>query len=358
MTCRACGGTLEQVFGMAPMPLAGGFAATRAEALAATRYPLSWHWCTRCGLVNVAPDIDDAILYKTYRYAASQVPALVRHHQDYAAFLAREHPGKVRLLEIGSNDGVLLRELPPEWTTIGVDPSDIESPGIRRLREPFTSDIAARLGTFDVVTSSNAFAHFTGIEDAIVGIGRVLAPGGTAYIEVHDLDATLASGQWDTVYHEHKVEWSIDSLTVAFARHGLRLAGYERLPLHGGLIRASFRKGKPLDIVPPARPDFAPLQTAYNARRAPALPEGAVAYGAAGRATVYLNQLDVPVRYVVDGSRARAGRYVPGVGLRIATPAEFEADNPPAALITAWNHAPDIRARHPQYERWVTAWTT
>ena len=357
MRCRACGGVTEPVFEMAPMPLAGAFAATYEEAIASPRYPLTWRWCATCGLVNVAPDIDDAILYRHYHYAASEVPALVRHHAEYAGFLKTEHKGKVRLLEIGSNDGVLLRNL-PEWDVLGVDPSDIDSPDVPRLREAFSLGLAQTLGTFDIVTSSNAFAHFSGIEDAIEGIAACLKPQGSAYIEVHDLDATLASGQWDTVYLEHKVEWSIDSLRSAFGAKGLWMTGAWLLPLHGGLIRAEFRKGKPRGYHPTIRPDFAPLVRAYQCRAedAPVLPEGSVAYGAAGRTTVYLNQVRTNVRYVVDGSSRRAGRYVPGAGLRIATPAEFEADNPPATLITAWNHAPDIKAQHPGYARWVTAW--
>jgi SAM-dependent methyltransferase len=353
--CRACGGATEAVFEMAPMPLAGAFAETRDEALASPRYPLTWSSCRTCGLVNVTPDIDDAILYSAYRYAASEVPALVRHHAEYAAFLKARHPGIVRLLEIGSNDGVLLNQLPVEWETIGVDPSDINSPGTR-IRERFTFGLAQALGKFDVVTSSNAFAHFSGIEDAIEGIAKCLKPDGSAYIEVHDLDATLDSGQWDTIYHEHKVEWSVASLRSAFAAKGLWMVDARSLPLHGGLIRAEFRKGKPRGYGPVIPEDFAPLRRAYETRTAPALPEGSVAYGAAARASVYLNQVETGVGYVVDGSSRRAGRYVPGVGLRIATPAEFEGDNPPAALITAWNHAADIRARHPQYDRWVTAW--
>jgi len=191
MMCRACGGPLETVFEMEPMPLAAGFTQTRGEAFAASKYPLSWAWCVVCGLVNVIPDIPDSVLYRAYRYAASTVPALVRHHRDYAAFLRARHKGRVRLLEIGSNDGVLINQLPEEWTAIGVDPSDIESPGVTRLREPFTFGIAQLLGKFDVITSSNSFAHFSGIEDAIAGIAHSLKANGTAYIEVHDLHATM-----------------------------------------------------------------------------------------------------------------------------------------------------------------------
>lgn len=362
MTCRACGGPTAPVFEMDPMPLAAGFTVTRAEALDAPRYPLTWRECSRCGCVNADPDIPDATLFRHYAYAASTVPALVRHHAGFAAFLAARFPGPapLRVLEIGCNDGVLLKQLPRHWERVGVDPSDVALRAVTDyglVNVPFTSSVARALGSFALVTASNAFAHFSGLADAFDGVARALASGGEFWCEVHDLDATLATGQWDTIYHEHKVEWSEDSLRTAAALHGLMWIGTERLPLHGGLLRVGFRRANRAYLAPePAPRDFAPLRAAYAGRRAPALPDGSVAYGAAGRGTVYLNQVRPNVGAVIDGSPLRAGRWVPGVGLPILSPDEFDRANPPAALVTAWNHAPDIRARHPGYGAWVTAW--
>jgi methylation protein EvaC len=362
MICRACGGSTAPVFEMDPMPLAAAFAPTREDALAAECYPLTWRECSRCGLVNVDPDIPDAILYAQYAYSASNVPALVRHHAEFARFLTTRFPGKagIRHLEIGCNDGVLLRQLPANWERVGVDPSDVAAGaagdwGLVPL--PFTSRLARSLGRFHLVTSSNAFAHFSGIGDALDGVAAVLKAGGEFWVEVHDLDATLALGQWDTIYHEHKVEWSEDALIVAAGLHGLMHIGTERLPLHGGLLRLGFRKANRAYTVPtPAPRDFAALRASYAVREAPRLPSGSVAYGAAARASVYLNQVKPNVGAVIDGSPLRAGRYVPGVGLPILSPWEFDRANPPAALITAWNHADDIKARHPEFTDWVTAW--
>jgi hypothetical protein len=362
MTCRACGGSTAPVFEMDPMPLAAAFAVTREDAVTAECYPLTWRECSRCGLVNVDPDIPDELLYAQYAYSASTVPALVRHHAEFARFLTTRFPARatIRHLEIGCNDGVLLRQLPSGWDRVGVDPSDVAAVsagdwGLVQL--PFTSRLARSLGRFHLVTSSNAFAHFSGIGDALEGVASVLSTGGEFWVEVHDLDATLALGQWDTIYHEHKVEWSADALIVAAGLHGLSHIATERLPLHGGLLRVGFRKANRAYTVPePAPRDFAALRAAYEDRAAPRLPSGSVAYGAAARATVYLNQVHPNVGAVIDGSPLRAGRYVPGIGLPILSPWEFERADPPAALITAWNHAVDIKARHPEYRDWVTAW--
>jgi SAM-dependent methyltransferase len=346
---------------MDPMPLAGSFPKTRGEALGAPTYPLTWLQCRACGLVNVEPDIDDDVIYSTYSYASSDVPGLVRHHAGLAEYIVARADGQ-RLLEIGCNDGVLLNQLPATWHLVGVDPSDVARQGQGEwdlINEPFTSRLAASLGTFDVVTSSNSFAHFKGIADALDGIADVLRTDGLFIIEVHDLAATLRHATWDTIYHEHCVEWSSTSLQAVIEPLGFRLLEMRHLPLHGGLLRATFRRVARPGVRPPIpRYNFRPLQVAYQKRRPPRLPWGTVAYGAAARASVYLNQLPaLEVPYIIDGSPLRYGRYMAGRGIKVVPPSTLDEYEPPAILITAWNHADDIVDRHPDYPgQWITAW--
>ena len=364
--CRGCGSSsLSTVFEMDPMPLAGGFAASREDADVAPVYPLEWLWCKTCGLVNVAEDVPDSVLFRHYRYASSDVPGLVRHFDAYARFL-RDRLGErpLRIVEIGCNDGVLLRRLPDTWDRVGVDPSDVardaKPEGYELVSEAFSAELARAIGRADIVTSSNAMAHFTTIGDAWDGIAE-LRPR-EVWIEVHDLFATLETGQWDTVYHEHKVEWSTASLARAAAVRGLETFAVQHLPLHGGLLRMGFRPGS-VSAEVPIQPDFGHLAATYAARRETSAyrevqeAPWALAYGAAGRATVYLNQLpELKVRAVVDGSPRRIGFWVPGRALEIVPPTTFDRDPPPVTLITAWNNAADIRANHRSYNgRWLTA---
>jgi hypothetical protein len=113
----------------------------------------------------------------------------------------------------------------------------------------------------------------------------------------------------------------------------------------------------------PAPPDFSVLAASYAGRReTPAYravqdASWALAYGAAGRATVFFNQLpELEFRAVVDASPRRIGFWVPGRALEIVAPEVFDRHPPPVTLITAWNNAADIRAKHPGYTgRWLTA---
>ncbi len=352
---------------MDPMPLAGVFCATPEEARSAPRYPLTWTRCRACQLVQVLEDIDDDVLFQTYNYASSTVPGLVKHFDAYADWLANRYGGgPVRLLEIGCNDGVLLRRLPATYRTLGVDPSDVArkaSAGPYELvNAPFTASTSANLpgaGAYDVVTASNCLAHIGDLRDVFLGVDRVLRPDGAFLIEVHDLAATLGSGQWDTIYHEHKAEWSAGSLQTCLAPLGFALEHLERLPLHGGLLRACFRKSSgPISTPHAELLGFERLIAAYRDRRnsgvyralRSAMDGGKdiVAYGAAGRANVWLNQLpELTFRYIVDDAPLRSGRWLPGVGTPVVPSARFEVDPPDVCLITAWNYARDIMAKHP-----------
>jgi SAM-dependent methyltransferase len=359
---------------MDPMPLAGQLCRTREEAQSATRYPLTWVECAPCGLVQVLEDVDDRILFSAYNYASSSVPGLVRHFDEYATFLAARYGREpLRLLEIGCNDGVLLERLPPEWQLLGVDPSDVAGAAAARgyelLHAPFSSQLAADLpgaGRFDVVTGSNCLAHISDLLDVFRGVRALLRTGGEFILEIHDLGATADTGQWDTIYHEHKVEWSEQSLGACLAPLGFEPAFLQRLPLHGGLLRAGFRKLSAAAAPPAAARgrSYEALERAYRGRRdTPAYRELAHAlrsgqrvsgYGASGRANVWLNQLpELQLSYIVDDSPLRNGKLLPCVATPVVAGQHFSREPTELCVITAWNFAADIRARYPGYTgRW------
>jgi hypothetical protein len=274
---------------------------------------------------------------------------------------------------------VLLNLLPTTWELVGVDPSDVAkragSSKFELLNVPFTSALATSLanaGHFDLVTASNCLAHISDLHDVFLGIAQVLSPQGEFVIEVHDLDVTLATAQWDTIYHEHKVEWSIRSLIRCLERIGLTCASFDRLPLHGGLLRATFRKGAGLSAPEPAAESddpFARLRRSYEERRdtstfkrlmsLAASGKKVCAYGASGRANVWLNQLpDLPVEFVLDGSPARAGRWIPNRAIPILSPVALDSRPSDACVITAWNYASDIKKKHQEYTgEWLQSFT-
>lgn len=382
--CQAKADDLEPVLTMSPMPLAGLFCDAQEEARKAPRFPLSWLYCRRCGLVQVGEDVADCDLYKKYHYASSSVPALVRHFEGYAAALAARYgeSSPIRLLEIGCNDGVLLRQLPAGWKLAGADPSDVARSAAalaggrydlaNRAFTPALVEEMRWMESWDIVTGSNCLAHISNLEEVFVGVSMALKPAGWFWVEAHDLAALLKGAQWDTIYHEHKAEWSESSLKHCLEKVGFELRETQRLPLHGGLLRCCFQKTGEVKEPQTAesrslKKDLAKLRKAYGNRRQisavrqlmEAQERGLpiAAYGASGRASVYLNQMpELRFSYIVDEAPLRKNRFVPGAATPIVDRALLRQEPPAKALITAWNCREDIVKKNADFSgQWLTA---
>jgi hypothetical protein len=127
-------------------------------------------------------------------------------------------------------------------------------------------------------------------------------------------------------------------------------------------LRAVFRKRPPSDTPRAAASAaaFFELRQAYEGRRETPLyrylyesfqsGKRVAAYGAAGRANVWLNQhSELAFRYIVDDGPLRMNKFIPCVGTPVVPSTTVRADPPDALLVTAWNHAPDIRGKHPDF---------
>ena len=192
--------------------------------------------------------IDPDILFQDYSFSSSTIPALVQHFSDYAAWLVeRFDPGRV--VEFGCNDGVLLAPLQERGVDAwGVDISEnitelAREKGLNVLTGffdvPAAEEIRERAGRADVVTGSNAFAHNEHPEWILDAAKAVLAPGGHLCLEVMYAGDLLELMQWDTLYHEHLTFYSLGTLRTLLERHGFHLVHAERIPMHGGSLRAA-----------------------------------------------------------------------------------------------------------------------
>ena len=75
------------------------------------------------------------------------------------------------------------------------------------------------------------------------------------------------------------------------------------------------------------------------------------AYGAAGKATMWVNACEMDyLEAVVDASPLRAGKLMPGTHTPIVSPESFAEARPDYVFCSAWNYLDAIRANEPQYE--------
>ena len=114
------------------------------------------------------------------------------------------------ILEIGCNDGVLLKPLCDLGANaVGIDPAKnvvkvAREKGLNVHNGYFSYENHKSFeNKFDLVLSNNTFAHIIDIQDSVRGINNVLKPNGDFIFEVHYLKSLIEGNQWDNIYHEH-----------------------------------------------------------------------------------------------------------------------------------------------------------
>lgn len=392
-TCSGCGyNDLHTFLDLGLSPVADAYTAQPEDVSAA--YPLQLAVCTGCWLVQLLEVVDHETLFGTgYSFYSSASPPLSEYHRQYADQVIAENPISARpIIEIGCNDGDLMRHLDASGgrRVVGVDPASgpvsvARERGLEVVEKPFGNQVARELlntlGTAaDVVIANHVLAHVEDVSDVLEGIALLLSEDGVAYIEVQYLPDLLTNNAFDLVYHEHRNFFTLSSLSKAASRWGLtpidaqltdRQGGSLRVKLARtrnraapsvGMIRVSERwlqdKGAYGGVqgrVDRIRDRLREILWGYQDEGKKML-----GYGAPAKATTLLNFCNVGsgiLDCVVDSTPAKQGRYVPGTGLRIVAPDEIDLRDYDVALLLAWNYADVIMRNNAEFAafggRWV-----
>lgn len=387
--CRLCGSTnLSLMIDLGVMPLAGGFL-LKSQVPKEQLWPLRVFYCADCSLVQVLDVIPPEKLFEQYFYLSSVTQTLSSHFVGLANVLCERFslgPSSL-VVDIGSNDGVLLRPLVKRGIrAVGVEPSKNVSSVARKaglevvndyFREETAVTIRATHGPADVINASNVFAHIDNVHDVVLGILRLLKPAGTFVCEVHYVYDLLDLLQYDTIYHEHLCYYSVTALESFFDRYGMEIYAVERIPMHAGAIRIFVRRkasGNPRPEASVAsliaqehrtgvkdgrtyarfrentqrhRQEVADLLASLRERN-----KSIVGYGAPGRGTIFLNYCRIGpeiLDYVVDASPLKQGKLVPGMHVPIYSPSRIMEHLPDYLLLIAWNYKKEIVSRESTY---------
>lgn len=360
-------------------------------------YPLGLTACLDCQLIQLTHGVPPRILFKDYVYFSSISQVMVKHfaalaHDVTGRFLAPQD----LLVEIGSNDGILLQSLVGSpYRILGIDPADTAAEQARERGVPtvvdfFDSQVAARVkaehGPAKAILGNNVLAHIPDLHETVRGFDVLAAPDGVLVFEFPYVVDFFQNCEFDTVYHEHLYYLGLRPLNTLLKGYGFHIFDARRQHVHGGSIRVFASRvgaGRPIEPVvdelmaveaslgldQPSR-----LQ-AFQARArqirddlrtlvARLNQEGrkVVGYTAPAKGNVLLNYCGLgpdQVRYLADATPAKQGLYSPGVHIPIVSPEHFRTDRPDYALLLAWNHKEEVLRReaawHDQGGRFIIA---
>ena len=369
--CAGCDETdFLSVLSLGEVPLAGVFP-LKEELENESKYPLNLLFCKECNLVQTDSFIEPQILFEDYRYISSI--GLSNHFKNVADILDEKYDVEgLNILEIGCNDGVLLEPLNSLGANVeGVDPAKnivklAKDKGLKVYEEYFNDETFGGeefKDKYDLVLSNNTFAHIPDIQSVVRGVKHVLKPDGDFIFEVHYLQSLIDGKQWDNIYHEHIFYHSITGLNNLFNKYDMTLINFEEIPIHSGSIRVTVTNRntyavsqKVLDRIELESKTVANVDylrsygedvrnhiTNFNNTIEELKQNHSIAgYGASGRANMFCNLTDLNsdiVKFIVDESPERCGRYIANTDIPIVDVETLKNSDVDLLIIFAWNYS-------------------
>jgi SAM-dependent methyltransferase len=294
-------------------------------------------------------------------------------------------PGS-RVLEIGSNDGYLLKYFKEKGSyVIGFEPSsgpaqEAEKIGIQTYKMFFDSRAGSHIGaTADLICGINVLAHQPDINDFVAGLKIALAPGGVVNMEFPHLMRLIDECQFDTVYHEHYSYFSFTTICKIFQKHGLEVFDVDEIPEHGGSLRIYARHDTGMAIwagkvgrlmMTEAGRGMGKVEYYKDFQlRADTIKRdlvgflvdretwglNTVAYGSAAKGNTLLNFCGIRadlIDFVVDRSPHKIGKFLPGSRIPVVSEEAIRELKPAYILILPWNLKNEIMEQLSYVREW------
>lgn len=370
--CLACDGMLGEVlFSIPELPLVDSFCKSQKEALAVPKYSIDLRQCNKCSTIQISSPPDTSDIYKNYIYDSSSSPDLFDHFTDYAQYvLSLSKDLNTKVLEVGANDGLLLRSLVDVGFTrlLGIDPSpqtaEVNIKGVEIINEFFCQASTSNLkpSSFGLIIANNCFSHIPNLSGILELCLNLLEPSGTIIVEVQSCLDLLEGVVFDYIYHEHFFYHSAQSFEKLAKICGLELYHIDHVPTKGGSYRLLF--GHPgrhaIDssvdywkfreqLAGIHRPKSWQLMTDYLSGVKNSLKsfihetnQSLIGYGASATGTVLMRYMDIEssVETIVDDNSSRQELFAPGTAIPVKSPAMLS--NSDMCLILAWRHSDRI----------------
>lgn len=361
-TCRLCGGALgPTILNLGNQPPSNDFYIAGQRGWYCN-YPLQLVECQQCQLLQLNWDVDPGNIFDTdYPLHSSKgSKEWLQHAKDLADVVIAGVTPDSLVVEIGSNDGYLLRNLSNHCKVLGVDPSGI-SADVPTVRGFFSTKMAQSLPRADVLLALNTVAQIPDLKDFVQALALAVKPNGVAILEFPDIVKTLMGGQFDQIYHEHYSYLSITALQYGLKEFaGMYVSAVHQLPTHGGSLRVFVRHGIRTDehfTVTCQKTQEQAAGRLYFAQRAmqsridfrqfmtscKVTGQKVCAYGAAAKGNTFLNYInqapwDGPLPECIgDVNPEKIGKFAPGSGIPVVSEEVLLGENPKYIVLLAWN---------------------
>jgi SAM-dependent methyltransferase len=355
--CRLCSGTFYlKSIKLKDTPPANELYASKELARNAEKFPLEVVMCSNCKHVQLKHIVNPNRLFDNYVYKSGTSNFFVEHFEKLADYISESHPIQSYVLEVGSNDGILLSSLEKRnIKSIGVEPSEfLAKECVAKNQVVYNSyfdegtvnKIITEHGKASIVLGNNVFAHIEDLRKAFNNVFNILNSNGLFIFEVAHFRYILEDGIFDTIYHEHMSYHTAVAMEKFANDTGFKLFNIEKISSHGGSLRFFLSKDKEKKVNPSVR-EITDEEKSLGLENENVMgvieskiqsikvsvkdlvydlstsrKKKFIGYGAPAKVVTFLAEMELEnleIIGIVDDNLNKQGKYLPGSGYKIVS---------------------------------------
>ena len=339
-------------------------------------YNLTICFDTKSLLVSLRKPVNPKIQYTDkYAHRASESQTMRKAFRATAIKLQKRFKPKT-VMEIGSNDGVFLKNFPKK-KVIAVEPcknlAEITKKKFKTYpnfwNKKLSKKILKEYSKIDLIFSANTISHIPNLKETFEGIFNIISDKGVLVIEDPSLSSVIKINSYDQFYDEHVYVFSALAIKNIVAKYNLRLFDAEKISTHGGSLRyfickkdSSYKKtNRLIKIIKDEKKmglnnfntfkKFA-KKVKNSKRKLVSLlkklkksNKKIVSYGATYKSTTVFNYCKINTNffnYVTDTTLNKQGKFTPGTHIPIVSPEIGFNNSVDYAFLGAWNFKKEI----------------
>tara|TARA_B100001027_G_C16264137_1_gene331009 strand:+ start:1037 stop:2221 length:1185 start_codon:yes stop_codon:yes gene_type:complete len=338
---------------------------------------------TKNFLVSVKDPVNPKIQYTDqYAHRASESQTMREAFRKIAKKLQKRFKPK-KVMEIGSNDGVFLKNFPKK-KVIAVEPcKNLANLTKKKFKTyPFfwnkklSKKILNENSKIDLIFSSNTISHIPNLKETFLAVYDILSDKGVLVIEDPSLSSIIKINSYDQFYDEHVYVFSALSIKNIVEEFNLKLFDIEKISNHGGSLRyyvckqeknykLSSRLKKILkDETKLGLNNFKTFKKFANRvykskkklvallKRLKKENKKIISYGATYKSTTVFNYCKTGTEYfnyITDTTKNKQGKFTPGMHIPILPPEKGFNESVDYAYLGAWNFKKEIMKKEKKF---------
>jgi len=362
--CLLCRNTkLKRIFSLGNL-FVSNFV-TKKQIKKGVKSPLTLMYCKKCTLLQLSHIAPQELMYKKFYWYRSGVTRTMREGLKDIYKSSLKHVNLTKddvILDIGANDGTLLKYYGKRFNTIGCEPAKNLTNQLKKNCNYVLNDFWSynklknilykkNLKKPKIITAIGMFYDLENPNKFIKDSALALHDKGIFIAQLMCLKSMIDKNDLGNICHEHIEFYSLQSLKYLFETNGLEIFKIEENDINGGSYRIFCRKLnagsiklKEPNVLNSVKKFVKRVkknrQTTMNfIKREIRMGKKIFLYGASTKGNTLLQYYNINnkiIPFAAERSPEKWSKYTIGTGIKIISEKEARNLNPDYFLVTPW----------------------